>query len=69
MEVKCFNLRGETLSFNAGDYERAYYSSFLRSLYPMNYPGIILYHLINRIEILKPIIKNFIAFAARQYAI
>lgn len=63
MEVKAYNLKGQSLPFNAADYERAYFSSFLRSLYPMNFPGIILYHLINRVEILRPIIKNFMSFS------
>lgn len=33
----------------------------------MNYPNIILYPLLNRIELLKSIIKNFIPFSFKQY--
>lgn len=68
MEVKAFNLRGQPLPFNPIDYERAYYSSFLRSIRPMNYPKIILYPLMNRMEILKPIVKNLVAFSMQQYS-
>lgn len=66
MEVKAFSLRGQPLVFNLIDYEKAYYSSFLRSLRPMNYPGIVLYPLMNRIEILKPIVKNLVSFSMQQ---
>lgn len=38
METKVLSLHGEPIPFKPIDYERAYYSSFLRSLFPMNYP-------------------------------
>lgn len=38
MEIRVWGLNGQSLEFSQQDYERAYYSSFLRSLYPMNYP-------------------------------
>jgi hypothetical protein len=68
MEVKSLNLKGQELPFDKHDYERAYFSSFLRSLYPMNYPNIILYPLLSRIELLRSIVKNFIAFSYKKYA-
>jgi hypothetical protein len=67
MEVKSYSLKGQPLVFKALDYERAYFSSFLRSLKPMNYPGIVLYPLMNRIEILRPVIKNLINFSLNKY--
>ena len=66
MEAKAFNLRGQPLPFHSDDYQRAYYSSLLRSLYPMNYPEIVLYPLMNRIEILKPVIRNFMMFSFQK---
>lgn len=68
MEVISFNLRGEQVPFERQDYERAYFSSFLRSLYPMNYPNIILYPLLSRVELLKSILRNFVPFSYKQYA-
>ena len=67
LEIRVINLAGENVPFKTEDYERAYFSSFLRSLRPMNFPQIILYPLINRVEILKPIIKNFVGFSFRKY--
>ncbi len=49
MDVKVFNLKGQSVQYNEIDYERAYYSSVLRMFYPMNYPGILLYPLFNRV--------------------
>jgi hypothetical protein len=49
MDTRAFNLRGQPLPFTPADYERAYYSSFVRSLYPMNFPGIVLYPLMSRL--------------------
>lgn len=66
MEVRSYNLRGEETPFEKQDYERAYFSSFLRSLYPMNYPNIILYPLLSRLELLKSIVKNFVPFSYKQ---
>lgn len=66
MEVKVFNLKGQSLPYSEADYERAYYSSVLRMLYPMNYPGILLYPLFNRVEIIKPIIQNLVHFSFRK---
>lgn len=67
MEVRTFSLKGQPLVYKTTDYEQAYYSSFLRSLRPMNYPNIVLYPLMNRIEILRPVIKNLINFSLTQY--
>lgn len=66
MEVRSYSLRGEEIPFAKQDYERAYFSSFLRSLYPMNYPNIILYPLLGRLELLKSIVKNFVPFSYKQ---
>jgi hypothetical protein len=65
--VRTFDLKRKECEFSNQDYERAYYSSFLRSLYPMNFPQIVLYPLLNRIEIMRQIIRNFAIFSFKQY--
>ena len=42
LEIKSYNLKGHQIKYEIEDYDRAYYSSYLRSLQPMNYPNIVL---------------------------
>ena len=62
--MKGYNLTGQPLAVGAKDYERAYFSSILRSLFKTNsHPSIKYFNNIEKFEILKPFLESFVSFS------
>ena len=62
LEIKMYNIQGQPYKATEEDYERAYFSSILRTLYKTECQKMRVYNQVCRCNVLKSFVFSFVPF-------